>query len=184
MSTVTPRLGLTKPAGIEQFNLATYNTNLDLIDTESINVAKNGSGSMVFARYNATSSAITTLTVVFAIPTFTFKANRKYKITFIGNGYTSDNTSTFLIAVQTCLVSDPLAQTTGLSQVRPRAIKLDTALEGRSFDFTAPNVTFGSDTTLQIKFTAQRLSGGGGITITGNNTDPCEMVIEDLGLNF
>lgn len=32
MSLVTPKLGLTKPAGIEQFNLATYNTNLDLID--------------------------------------------------------------------------------------------------------------------------------------------------------
>ena len=32
MSTVTTRLGLTKPAGIEQFNLATYNNNLDLVD--------------------------------------------------------------------------------------------------------------------------------------------------------
>lgn len=33
MSTVTTYLGLTKPASIEQFNLATYNTNLDLVDT-------------------------------------------------------------------------------------------------------------------------------------------------------
>lgn len=32
MSTVTTYLGLTKPAGIEQFNLATYNNNLDLAD--------------------------------------------------------------------------------------------------------------------------------------------------------
>lgn len=32
MSTVTPFLGLTKPAGIEQFSLATYNNNLDAID--------------------------------------------------------------------------------------------------------------------------------------------------------
>lgn len=32
MSTVTTLLGLTKPAGPEQFNLATYNNNLDLVD--------------------------------------------------------------------------------------------------------------------------------------------------------
>lgn len=39
MSTVTPKLGLTKPAGTEQFNLATYNNNLDIVDTDSTNQA-------------------------------------------------------------------------------------------------------------------------------------------------
>lgn len=37
MSTVTTLLGLTKPAGIEQFSLSTYNNNLDLIDTHAAN---------------------------------------------------------------------------------------------------------------------------------------------------
>lgn len=32
MSTVTPKLGLVKPVAVEQFSLATYNNNLDLVD--------------------------------------------------------------------------------------------------------------------------------------------------------
>lgn len=36
MSTVTPLLNLVKPATPEQFSLATYNTNLDLIDAKAV----------------------------------------------------------------------------------------------------------------------------------------------------
>lgn len=39
MSTVTTVFGLTKPAGIEQFSLATYNNNLDLIDAAILSEA-------------------------------------------------------------------------------------------------------------------------------------------------
>lgn len=36
MSTVTPLLNLVKPANVEQFSLATYNNNLDLLDAKAV----------------------------------------------------------------------------------------------------------------------------------------------------
>lgn len=55
MSTVTPYLNLVKPAPLENFSRATYNTNLDLIDAEALlrKKAKNARFSMIAVKTGA-----------------------------------------------------------------------------------------------------------------------------------
>lgn len=70
MSTVTTNYGFTKPAGVEQYSLATHNNNLDGIDAAIKNVdnklQKVQTGTATVAVANATAAG--SLAVTFATP--------------------------------------------------------------------------------------------------------------------
>lgn len=77
MSTVTPKLGLVKPAGLEQFSRATYNNNLDIIDAAAMQVdygsssVSNGTWDFTACRFTRVRTGTRGIVVVELILTLT-----------------------------------------------------------------------------------------------------------------
>lgn len=186
MSTVTPFLNLVKPTTVEQYSLSTQNNNLDSIDTWAQNtVSKMAQGYKAYAEMAADSAALTTIAVATFIPSFTFKAGRRYRVGASGGGFFSDTTSTFSVAISTCLVTDTSSSTAGLTQIKARGVRGDVAGEGREImSIAKENFTVGSDTALQIKLTIGRLNGAGTVTLASSATNRVSLYIEDLGVQF
>lgn len=185
MSSVTTKLGLTKPVSVEQFNLATYNNNLDLVDNFAISADKQGKGYAAYAEMAADSGALTTIAVATFIPSFTFKANRRYRVGASGGGFFSDTASTFAAAINSCATADASGVTTGLTQLKARNMRGDVAGEGREImSIAKENFSFTVDTTLQIKLTIGRLNGTGTVTLASSATNRVSLYIEDLGAQF
>lgn len=82
MSTVTTFLNLVKPASLENFSRATYNTNLDLIDAYAINtvekLAKGGLGQ----NKNAASNTVTAAEQMFDLEVVTLVQDRWYEASY------------------------------------------------------------------------------------------------------
>lgn len=186
MSTVTPKLGLTKPAGIEQFNLATYNNNLDVVDNYAINTVEKQSKGLVYQLHVATSSgSITGATVVHNIPTFTFKANRKYRIIWDFSYYMTGNSdSLFYCQISFAPTADAANLTTNLTSTDGRTKFIQTFL-GASTGYVGPvtkyHQTAGTDQTTQIKFLATRVYGDDGLVVVGNVNERVVYSIYDDG---
>lgn len=179
MSTVTTRLGLTKPAGVEQFNLATYNNNLDVIDTyASGTVDKMAKGLVSELQTTAASGAFSALSVVRNIATFTFKANRRYAVDWESHISGSADGDYADLAIQTCATTDSASLTTGLTMKRQITTRVTTTVN--PFRVTAP-LFYATDTTLQIKFLGTRTAGTGTITIEGGSARIDLIRIIDLG---
>lgn len=185
MSTVTTYLNLVKPASPEQFSLATYNNNLDLVDTHLKDVVqKMAKGYAAYVELASNSPGINTQAVVLNIPSFTFRANRNYRIGASGNGSVDALGSAFGFLLTTCAVADAAAVTTGLTQLRGSTYRFDSTGEGRAVldGLAKDRLVFGADTTLQIKLTAARIVGTtGSVTLLSGSTDRTCLYIEDLG---
>lgn len=181
MSTVTTLLGLTKPAGIEQFSLATYNNNLDLVDAEAVNLRKSGLGRVARVVQNgADATGISTITVLQNIATFSFKGGRAYTIRFVANYYVSNTDTVLLVKISTCSTSDAGNLTTGLTIVNQTDFMATQTNRGFNAGFDAPYEPV-SDTTLQVKVTAERVSGTGTISLQRSAVTPNFFMIVDEG---
>lgn len=183
MSTVTTRLGLTKPAGIEQFSLSTYNNNLDLIDAWVIAQAeKYAKGRSLKTLVTADSGAVGSLAVINNIPTFTFKAGREYAVVWDFEYYGSTTNGFFEFSIQTCATTDSGSLTTGLTSLirRINNVQQGGSSFKQSLRVEAP-VTYGSDTTLQIKFLAELNANSGTVVVIGNAGTPALYLIGDEG---
>lgn len=118
--------------------------------------------------------------VVNNIPTFTFKAGRKYRITwtFEFNGSVAGN---FIdTSIHTCSTSDPASQTTGLTKIGGSSLYVAAATTGTHGEATAYYNPV-SDSTLQVKFTAFVWVGGGTVVISASSTNPARYSIIDEG---
>lgn len=126
------------------------------------------------------SGGFTALTVVNNIPTFTFKAGRRYEIVWDGH-YRSTVAGDYLdLSIQTCATTDGAAVTTGLTLKRQKTVRAN------GTDILEPHVvrapaTYGTDTTLQIKFLGARGAGTGTCTIHASATTTVLYQIYDLG---
>lgn len=128
----------------------------------------------------AGSGGFTALTVVNNIPTFTFKAGRRYEIVWDGH-YQSSVAADYLdLSIQTCSTTDAAGLTTGLTLLRQKTFRCSAASILEAHIVRAP-VTYGTDTTLQIKFLGARGAGTGTVNLVASATNTLLYQIYDLG---
>jgi hypothetical protein len=131
-------------------------------------------------KVTASGAGLTTLAVQNNIASFTFRANRRYKIVWHGGYSLSVATDYFNLAIQTCSTADAAGAITGLTAVQSRSYTANAAGAGESFYVEAIHEP-ASDTTLQIKFTVARALGSGTWTLQAAATAPSYCYIEDQG---
>lgn len=183
MSVVTAFLNLVKPAPLENFSRATYNNNLDIIDANAAADDKKAKGYLTVVPNTAVSGAVTALTVINNIASFTFKGNRKYLIKwdFRYQGNTAGNYMTALIG--TCAIADAAGLTTGITQLNGREWKIqDSGINSSGYCEAIYQPV--ADTTVQLKFLIQVTTGTGTALIAGSALQPVTYSIEDKGAQF
>jgi hypothetical protein len=141
-------------------------------------------GIVAYADQMATSGAIGNQTVVLNIPSVTFKANRRYRVAVSGTYYCSGTSSTGVFAIATCPTTDSAGSVSNLTTIRSTADRPNAASEGRQVIIMRDGLKFATDTTLQIKYTIQRLSGADGFFSQASSTDPLTLVVYDDGMNI
>jgi hypothetical protein len=186
VSTVTTKLGLTKPIGIEQFSLATLNNNMDIIDAYAVNTVEKLAKGLVFQNLVTSSSGSVTDAIINNIASFTFKANKRYRIEWDFSHLGSGNCdSLFHCSINTCAISDPAAQLTGLTTIDGRTKGLLTSYGLGATQYNGPVIASYSpgavDTTLQIKFRVQRVVGDDGLTVVGGANERVRYEIYEVG---
>ncbi len=179
MSTSTTLLGLVKPATGEQFSLSTYNNNLDTVDTYAVaQVEKRSKGYMPESKVRtAAANGLTTLVVVEFIASFTFKANRKYRIAWDFSYTMSVLSDIFTGKIQSCSTADSSTLITGLTELIARSLYVTATgagTHGKIETYYLP----GSDTTVQLKFTMERALGTGTFSMEASKSF---FTVEDLG---
>lgn len=184
MSTSTTKLGLTKPAAGEAYSRSVINNNSDIIDNYAINtVEKLAKGRNLKTLTTANSGAVGgTLTVINNVPSFTFKAGMEYTIIWDFQYYGSITNGYFEFTIATCSTADGAGVTTGLT-VRNQRIR-SVQEGGSSFTDSArveAPVTFGSDTTLQLKFLAQLVANSGTVVVVADASAPALYIVDHLG---
>jgi hypothetical protein len=181
VSTSTTNYGYVKPAAGEAFSRSTYNTTLDDIDGDIKDREKQALGQVAIGSVTANNGPFGSKTVITFIASYTFKANRKYRIAAEGNYFMSGTSSTAQFVIHTCSTADSSSSVAGLTALKSSTQRPNVSSEGRDFHVARDGVTYGTDTTLQIKLTAERLSGADGLTTQASATDPITLVIYDMG---
>lgn len=184
MSTVTPRLGLTKPAGIEQYSLSVINNNSDAIDAFMVNtVDKMSQGVKLRSEAVGGTPSGVTDAIITNWGSFIFKANRKYEITWdVSYNFTATGTY-FEFSINTCATADAATLLTGLTALNTKTKTTVGAALTESAIITAwfePTV----DTTVQVKFRAKRVAGTGTATIVASASEKMITSIKDMGAQY
>lgn len=140
-------------------------------------------GLVAYAELGGNTGTINAQIVVLNIPTFTFRAGRRYRVGASGGGYSNTTAATYSFGINTCSTSDAANLTTGLTQLKSRSFRWDIAGEGREAlnDATRNNLTYAADTTLQVKLTAGAVVGTGSLVLTSDATNRVMIFVEDLG---
>lgn len=141
-----------------------------------------GAGTGMGAQGNriADFSGITTLVVVDTWATFTFRANRRYRLVWTGEMQVTATGTTVALGIQTCATTDADALTTGLTLLQRRRFTPGQTAQPEPFHVEFFKNYF-TDTTVKMKFTAERLAGSGSTTIKGSSAEPAQWIIEDIG---
>lgn len=126
------------------------------------------------------SGGFTALAVINNIPTFTFKAGRRYEIVWDGHYQSSVAGDYVDLSIETCATTDGASVTTGLTRLRHKTFRAGAANMLEPIIVRAP-ATYGTDTTLQIKFLGSRGAGTGTCTIIGSANATILYQIHDLG---
>jgi hypothetical protein len=126
------------------------------------------------------SGGFTSLTVVNNIPSFTFKAGRRYEITWDGHHQSSVAGDYIDMQIATCATTDSASLTTGLTVLRQKTFECP-GINQLSPDIIKAPVTYAVDTTKQIKFAAQRASGTGTLSTTASANVNILYQIHDVG---
>ena len=180
MSTVTTFLNLVKPAPLEAFSRATYNTNLDLIDAYVLGTAeKLPKGIVSYETRSSASAGITAKGIVENIPTVTFKGGRMYKVVWNASATVSVADGYFTLGISTCLTTDSAALTTGLTDITTSSVKA-VSTGGERF-YVEGIYEPPADITLQLKFWAERATGTGTWTMENKKA---WFYVEDMGDQF
>lgn len=125
---------------------------------------------LVLSQSVATNSgAFSGLTVVHNIPTFTFKAGRKYRIVWDADWYPTANDTAMAFIITQASTADAAGVTTGMTTLNARNSQGRLANISNSA-ITQAYVEPTVDTTLQIKFCAQIDGAGTSLVIQGNRT--------------
>lgn len=145
---------------------------------------------LVYRDLVATTSGSAVNAVINNIPTFTFKANRNYRIVWDFSYYATGNAdSLFYCSIGRAVVGATASSLTGITVIdgRTRAVNTDpwslqsTQYTGAITVLYSPGV---ADVTSQIKFLAQRVLGDDGIIIVGNGNERAQYLIFDDGMQI
>lgn len=117
------------------------------------------------------------------LPTYPFSGGRRYRIVFSGNYYTSNTDVVVLFKVAHAATGDAAGVTTGLTVLNQTSQQAASINRGFPADFVGYYEPV-SDTTRQIKITAQRVAGSGTFALQRAATTPNWLFIEDLGAQF
>lgn len=188
MATPTANFAFLKPVSSELFDVATYDSNLDAIDS-AINSpgptqTKLALGLQAIAEMPSSTAAGSALFVAMNIASFTFKAGRRYLIEWTAGvvNNTAGSSNAPLAQIQSCAVTDSASLTTGLTELM--GYNLSFNANGQSVRANPKRrITYTTDTTLQIKAT---LNGAGVLSINGAGgpTWPMQLAIYDEGKQF
>lgn len=126
------------------------------------------------------SGGFTGLTVVNNIPTFTFKAGRRYEIVWDGHHQSSVAGDVIDLHIATCAVADSSSSTAGLTVLRKKFFPCPSA-GVLAPSLTRAPVTYASDTTRQIKFLGQRNTGTGTVSLSATSEATILYQIIDVG---
>jgi hypothetical protein len=190
MSTPTTNYGYIKAAEGEQYDVDITNNNLDALDAtdkglqNALDILPKG---LLFQVHVATSTGtVVGPAVVNNIPTFTFKANRKYRIVWDFSYYHTGNAdSLFYCQISFAPTADTAASTSNLTSTDGRTKFIQTfagASTGSTGPITKYHQTGGADQTTQIKFLCSRVYGDDGIIVVGNANERVVYSIYDDGL--
>lgn len=138
-------------------------------------------GIIAYTEMLSQSGIITSQQVVKHLPSVSFKAGRTYRLGVEGNYYVTDTSSTFIYTIFSDTTAAAPTSTANLVQMASQADRPTTAMEGRRINLSflyRPTV----DTTIQLKFTAQRLQGTANLYISGSADNPVMFYVEDMGL--
>ena len=189
MSTPTTNYGLIKAAEGEQYDVDITNNNLDAIDTQ-IKARQNFDDlsplGLLYKAFVATSSGIVTNSIINNIPTFTFKANRNYRIVWDFSHWASGNSdSLFWCSIQRAAVGDAASLLTGLTPIAGRTKGLITSYALQSTQYNGAVTAYynpgGADVTTQIKFRVEQVLGDDGLVVIGNPNENATYLIYDDG---
>lgn len=138
-------------------------------------------GMLLYDAQTVVSSALLNLTVVRA-NLFTFRAGRRYRISWVAEYYTdaADASNITQLAIQKSAASDTNASTTGLTMIKKGTVSAKKANQTEFFNLAAI-YTPTADETVKLKLTAQRVGGTGSLFIVGEPNRAAELLIEDLG---
>lgn len=187
MADITTYLGLEKPIPGEKYSRALYNRNMDRVElnaqTKDTEFGKHALG-LVWQSHVGSSSGNVADAVINNIATFTFKANRRYRIVWDFSYLMTGTGSLFYVSINKCAVSDPAAQLSGMTPLegRTKGIVNHPGSTQHSGPVVSYHIQNASDETTQIKFRVQRVVGGDGLTIVGQANERCVYSIYDDGL--
>jgi hypothetical protein len=155
-------------------NITTYTGNVSANFTQT-------KGLMLLDQVTANSATYTSTAVVLhAIPTFTFKAGRHYRISWVAN-YNVTSGCQIVFQIATAATTDASTATTGLTVLQATLTANNNT--PNSIIATA-YYTPTTDQTLQTKFVSYTTYGSATINLTGSGTAPALYSIEDLGAQF
>ncbi len=152
------------------------------LDAEDAKLAKG----IVYRQQVATTSGSIVDAICSNIPSFTFKANRHYRIIWDFSYYATGNSdSLFFCCIYLAPTEDAAASLANLTALDGRTKGLLTSYSLGSTQHTGPVTAHyspgASDVTTQIKFRPVRVLGDDGIYIVGNGNERAMYTIEDLG---
>lgn len=177
--------GLEKPEGGELHSRAQYLRNLDRMNQIAADNAKLAKGFVAYTELSGNTGTINTLMVVLNIASFTFKANRRYRVGASGGGYSNVTNATYGFSINRTPVTETATSTANLDGLKSRSFRWDIAGEGReAFGVAKENLMFTTDTTLQIKLTAAAVVGTGNLVLTSDATNRICLWVEDCGVAF
>lgn len=132
---------------------------------------------------SGSSGGFTGLTVINNIASFTFKAGRRYEIVWDGHHQSSIAGDIVDMQIATCATADAASAITGLTVRRKKFFGCPSA-NVLAPNFTKAPLTFAADTTLQVKFLAQRNTGTGTVSISATTEATILYQINDVGAQF
>jgi hypothetical protein len=179
----TTNYGATKPAVGEAYDINIPNNNNDIWDAAIFARTLQAHGQKINKKVVANGAALTTLAVVENIANFPFKGNRRYRIIWHAGMSLSAVSNYFDLAIHTCSTADAAGLITGLTTIISRTYTANNAGSGESF-YVEAIYEPPSDTTLQVKFTVNRVVGSGTWTLQASATAPAWYYIEDIGDQF
>lgn len=138
-------------------------------------------GSVAYTQTSTYSAAITGVTVVLNIPTYTFKAGRTYRLDGAIPYLASDATSTHVMQIVSSPTTDGASAVTNLTELVSDVQRANVGGEGRRLAATR-FYTPVSDTTFQPKLTLQRVVGAGTVQSAPSAQNPAFLSITDLGV--
>lgn len=143
-------------------------------------VEKGAKGLVYHVAATAVSGSFVAWTVINNFASFTFKAGRNYRIVWDGHHQSSVDSDHVDMQIASAAVADAAGSVTGLTVLRQKTFDCHGA-NAINVHILEARVTYPVDTTLQIKFVAQRATGSGNIIMVGSTLDTMYYQIFDDG---